>query len=166
MVTYAASLRPPAEASGSCPGAASAPWQWLINECQINYLRVDRIISEGDAVVRRAAQVEFRGAMNPLLMAAFPLAFLVTLGVAWRSRDRLATWAVVWGLANWLPFVLLAATGARITYLYYFLPVVPTAAIVLAVVLWRIGLPRWVGAAYVVAYALGFVAYFPFREIP
>jgi dolichyl-phosphate-mannose-protein mannosyltransferase len=166
MVEYGAGLKEPVARSGLCAGAVSAPWQWLINECQINYLSVDSIVRDGETIVARVPAVEFRGAMNPLLMAPLLLALLVSLGVAWRTGHRLATWAIVWGLANWLPYVFLVLASHRVTYIFYFLPVVPAAAGVLAVLLWRSTLPRWIGGVYAAAYVIGFLAYFPFRQVP
>ena len=167
IVEYGASLKEPVVRSGFCTGATSAPWQWLINECQINYLSVDSAIREGDAVVARVSAIEFRGAMNPILAGApLILSLTASFGLAWRTRDRLATWAVVWALANWLPYVLLVLVSQRVMYIFYFLPVIPAVAAALAVLLWRSGLPRWIGAAYVIAYVVGFVAYFPFRQVP
>jgi dolichyl-phosphate-mannose-protein mannosyltransferase len=166
MVEYGASLKEPVTRSGICSGATSAPWQWLFNECEINYLSVDSIVREGETIVAQTPAILFRGAMNPVLMAPLGLALLVSLGVAWRTGHRMATWAIVWGLANWLPYVLLVLVSHRVTYIFYFLPVVPAAAAALAVLLWRSTLPRWIGGVYSVAYVIGFVAYFPFRQLP
>jgi len=101
-----------------------------------------------------------------MLAAPLLLALFVSLGVAIRTGHRLATWAIVWGLANWLPYVMLVLVSHRVTYIFYFLPVVPAVGVVLAVLLWRSNLPRWVGGAYAVAYVIGFLAYFPFRQVP
>ena len=166
MVEYGAGLKEPVSRSGLCTGPESAPWQWLINECQINYLSVSSVIREGETVVGQVPAIEFRGAMNPMLIAPLLLAILVSVGVAVRTGHRLATWSIAWGLASWLPFVVLVLVSHRVTYIFYFLPVVPAAAAVLAVLLWRSGLPRWIGGAYAVAYVIGFLAYFPFRQIP
>ena len=62
--------------------------------------------------------------------------------------------------------MVLAIVNHRITYIYYFLPVVPAATAVSAILLRRSGLPRWIGGAYAVAYVVGFLAYFPFRQMP
>ena len=51
-------------------------------------------------------------------------------------------------------------------YIYYLLPVVPALAVAIAILLRRAGLPRVVTCGFLVAYAAGFVAYFPFRQIP
>jgi dolichyl-phosphate-mannose-protein mannosyltransferase len=166
MIEYGASLKEPGTRSGFCTGAASAPWQWLVNECQINYLSVDTVVREGETVVGRVSAIEFRGAMNPLLAGPLLLAFPVLVGYAWRTGNRLATWAIAWGLAGWLPYVLLVLVSHRVTYIFYFLPVIPAVAVALAVLLWRSGLPRWIGGLFVVMYVIGFIAYFPFRQVP
>jgi 4-amino-4-deoxy-L-arabinose transferase-like glycosyltransferase len=166
MVQYAAALEAPEDRGGLCTGASSAPWQWLINECQINYLRVDVTVTEGEEVVSRTATIDFRGALNPVLAGTIPLAALFVGWVAWRTRNVLAVWAIVWAAANFLPLVWLALVSQRVTYLYYFLPVVPALAVAVAILLTRARLPRAVVWGYLVAYAVGFLAYFPFREIP
>jgi dolichyl-phosphate-mannose--protein O-mannosyl transferase len=65
-----------------------------------------------------------------------------------------------------VPYVALALLSQRVTYLYYFLPVVPALAVATALVLRRSGLPRFVTVGYVVAFMAAFVAFFPFRQIP
>jgi predicted membrane-bound dolichyl-phosphate-mannose-protein mannosyltransferase len=166
MIRYGASLTQPLDHSGVCASATSAPWQWPFNDCEITYLRVDQTVTEGEEVVSRYATIDFRGALNPLLIGAVPIAFLHAAWRAWGPSDETSRWSVLWGLAHWLPFVLLALVAARVTYLYYFLPVVPALAIMVTTLLLRAGLPRIVLWGFVVAYAIGFAAYFPFRQIP
>lgn len=165
MVTYGANLRAPAT-SGFCPEADSRPWDWLFNECQITYLRRDVTVSVGDEVVSRRATVDFRGAFNPLLAAAVPLAGLFSLAYAWRTRSRLALWAVAWAAANYLPYVALAMFTPRIEYIYYALPLVPAFAVMVALFLTRLRLPAFARWGYLAAYGVGFLAYFPFRQVP
>jgi dolichyl-phosphate-mannose--protein O-mannosyl transferase len=166
MVSYGANLRRPMDSTGFCPEADSRPWQWIFNECQIAYLRVDVKVSVGEEVIAARPTIDFRGALNPLLSAAIPLAALWVTWYAWRTRDALALWAVAWGAANYLPYVALALTTNRIMYIYYFLPALPAVAAGIAILLTRAGLPRFVRVGFIVAYTLGFAAYFPFREIP
>jgi 4-amino-4-deoxy-L-arabinose transferase-like glycosyltransferase len=165
IVTYGANLRAPATA-GFCPKADSRPWDWLFNECQITYLRRDVTVRVSQNVVSRTATVDFRGAMNPLLVGAVPLAALFALWYAWRTRSRLALWAVAWAAANYLPYVALALFTDRIMYIYYALPLVPVMAIFVALLLVRARLPRFVRWGYLAAYVVGFLAYFPFRQVP
>jgi 4-amino-4-deoxy-L-arabinose transferase-like glycosyltransferase len=166
MVEYGANLRAPVDRAGICVTNDSNPWEWPFNECQITYLRVDVTTRAGDTVVSKTPTIDFRGALNPLLAGAIPLAVLFTIWMAWRTRNRLARWAAVWVAANYLPYVALAIINHRITYIYYFLPVIPAVAACIALLLLRGGLPRFVLAGFVAAYVLGFVAYFPFRSIP
>ena len=83
-----------------------------------------------------------------------------------RTRHRLTAWGLVWLGANYLPYYALAIVAHRITYLYYILPAIPALAVLTAVFLLRSQLPRVVAYGYVVASALAFLAYFPFRQIP
>jgi hypothetical protein len=54
----------------------------------------------------------------------------------------------------------------RSTYLYYMLPVVPAMAVATALLLQRARLPRAVTYVFVAAFAIAFLAYFPFRQLP
>jgi dolichyl-phosphate-mannose-protein mannosyltransferase len=166
MFEYGANLRSPVDRAGICATNDSLPWEWPFNQCQITYLRVDVTVRAGDKVVSKVPSIDVRGAMNPLLAGAIPLAFLFTTWLAWRTKHRLALWAVVWAAANYLPYVVLSFVNHRITYIYYFLPVIPAVAIAIALLLRRSSLPRFVTVGFVAAYVLGFLAYFPFRIIP
>ena len=165
IFTYGANLKAPITV-GLCPEADSRPWQWIFNECQINYYRSDVTVRTAGQIVAKYATIEFRGALNPFLAGAIPLAALYTAWYAWRTRDRLAIWAIAWGAANYVPYLVLAVFTPRIMYIYYALPLVPAAAIGIALLLTRAGLPRAVLWGFLAAYLIGFAAYFPFRQIP
>jgi predicted membrane-bound dolichyl-phosphate-mannose-protein mannosyltransferase len=166
MVSYGASLKEPDRREGACSGISSVPWQWPFNDCQINYLRVATTVKTSDGESATIPSIDVRGALNPLLAGAIPIAALFALAVASRGRNRLAAWAVAWAAANYLPYVVLSLVNHRVMYIYYFLPVVPALAIAVALLLSRSGLPRFVAWGFVAAFALGFLAYFPFRQIP
>ena len=166
MVEYGANLKASVDRAGICATNDSLPWEWPFNECQITYLRVDVTVRAGDRIVSKVPTIDFRGALNPILAGSIPLAMLFTTWWAWRSKNRMALWSVVWAAANYLPYVVLAIVNHRVTYIYYFLPVIPAIAIAAAVLLLRSGLPRFVLWGFVAAYTAGFVAYFPFRTIP
>ena len=166
MITYGANLNQPVGTVGICPKADSRPWQWPVNDCQIQYLRTDVSVKSGDNLVSRVARIDFRGAMNELLVGALPIAMLFTIWFAWRRRDGPALWAVSWAAANWLPYVFLGVVSNRIMYIYYFLPVVPAVATAIAILLLRSKLPRFVLWSYLALYVVGFIAYFPFRVFP
>jgi dolichyl-phosphate-mannose-protein mannosyltransferase len=165
IISYGAGLKAPLTV-GHCPEIDSKPWQWPFNDCQINYYRTDVTVKVGDTVTAKYPKIEFQGALNPLLASTIPLAALFMAWYAWRTRNRLALWALAWAATNYLPYVALALLTPRIMYLYYFLPLVPVAAAGLALLLTRAGLPRPVRWGYAALYLVGFVALFPFRQIP
>ncbi len=166
MLEYGANLGAPTTNTGFCPGADSLPWQWIFNECQIAYLRVDVTTRVGEEIVRSVPSIDFRGALNPLLAGMIPLSALFTVWYARRSGNQLALWAIAWGAANYLPYVALAIFTQRIMYIYYLLPAIPAIAAAIALLLARAGLPRIVLWLFIAAYVAGFAAYFPFRQIP
>jgi dolichyl-phosphate-mannose-protein mannosyltransferase len=166
MFEYGANLRGPVVQSGTCPGADSAPTQWLFNQCQITYVKVDVTVRAGEEVISTIPSIDVRGAMNPLLVAAIPFAILFAGWYAWRTNNLLARWAVVWAAANYLPYLVLEVFTQRVMYIYYMLPVVPALGVATAILLRRGALPRPVTWGFVIAYAVGFAAFFPFRQIP
>jgi 4-amino-4-deoxy-L-arabinose transferase-like glycosyltransferase len=166
MLEYGANLHWAHGLPTVCVTNESTPWQWLTNDCQMGYLRVATTVKVGDAVVAITPSVDFRGAMNPVLLGALPLAMLYTLWSAWRTGSTLARWSIAWAAANYLPYVFLAIVAQRITYIYYFLPVVPAVAVAIAILLRRSRLPGSLTWGFVAVYLVGFAAYFPFRTIP
>ena len=162
MVSYGTGLTN----GGSPSGIASDPWQWLVNQVQINYLQVDVNTLVNGKVVASHPSIAFIGALNPVLLAALPLAAPFALWLALRQGSRLALWSIVWGGVNYLPYYPLALLDHRIVYLYYMLPFVPALAVAVALLLLRARLPGVVAWGYLAAFALAFAAYFPFRQIP
>jgi len=165
MVSYGTGLQTRVSSAG-CPGADSQPWQWLFNDCEIGYFRVDVTVRAGDQIVSKVPTIDFRGALNPLLIGAVPIAALFMGWYAWRTRSQLAIWAITWTAANYLPYIPLALFTNRIMYIYYALPLVPSLAAGVALLLVRSGLPAVVRWGFLAAYMVGFIAYFPYRQIP
>jgi predicted membrane-bound dolichyl-phosphate-mannose-protein mannosyltransferase len=147
-------------------GIASSPWDWLLGRGSFDYLRVDVSVLANGATVATYPTIEFQGALSPVLIGAAPLVVIFGVWLAIRQRHRLAGYAAIWLAANYLPYYALAIVAHRITYLYYILPAIPALAVLTAVFLLRSQLPRVVAYGYVVASALAFLAYFPFRQIP
>jgi predicted membrane-bound dolichyl-phosphate-mannose-protein mannosyltransferase len=145
---------------------ASNPWDWLVGGGHFDYLRVDVSVLVNGQPQSTFPTVEFQGALSPILIGAAPLVGLFGIWLAVRTRHRLATWAVLWIAANYLPYYALAIVSHRVTYLYYVLPAIPALAILTAVFLLRARLPSLVTWGYLAASAVAFIAYFPFRQIP
>jgi predicted membrane-bound dolichyl-phosphate-mannose-protein mannosyltransferase len=165
IFTYGANLKA-VPSVGICPGIDSKPWQWLVNDCPIGYYLANTTTTVAGQVVARTATIDFRGVFNPLLVGAVPLSALFAAWYAWRTRNRLALWALTWGIANYLPYAILAVLTQRVMYIYYALPMAPAFAVGVALLLTRGGLPRFVRWAYLAGYLVAFAAYFPFRQIP
>jgi len=130
----------------------SVPWDWLLGGGQLDFLKTQTF--------------EIRAAINPILL--FSLAVIVPFGAwaAWRKRDQVAGFALLWAAATFVPFVALAALADRLMYLYYFLPTIPALAMLAAVFICRARLPRAVVWAYLAAMVAGFLVYFPFPAVP
>jgi dolichyl-phosphate-mannose-protein mannosyltransferase len=130
----------------------SRPWEWLLNIREIPYL------SQG--------VLHLRGLYNPFLVFAF---VPVVAWAAWLAAGRGASAALmVLALVGgcYLPLVAGSLLVPRPAYLYYFLPVIPAVAIGLAALGASARVPRAVKAGYLVAAAIAFVYYFPFRGWP
>jgi predicted membrane-bound dolichyl-phosphate-mannose-protein mannosyltransferase len=162
MLSYGVSLTGGAQPSG----ITSNPWDWLVNGGGFDYLRVNVNLTVNGQVVSSYPSVEFQAALNPVLIGTIWLAVPIAIVRAFRQGDRLAQWCLIWIAANYLSFFALVAITHRITYFYYILPTVPALAALTALMLLRSKLPSFVTVAYVAALVVGFVAYFPFRQIP
>jgi 4-amino-4-deoxy-L-arabinose transferase-like glycosyltransferase len=162
MLGYGFALQPTFNPSG----ITSAPWQWLVNEGQFDYLKTAVNTLVNGAVTGSRTTIEFRALLNPALIGAVPLAVLFAGWLAWRRREPLATWGLIWVGANYLPFWVLALFANRITYFYYILPSVPGLAVLITALLIHGRLPRIVVWGFLGATILAFIAYFPFRQVP
>jgi predicted membrane-bound dolichyl-phosphate-mannose-protein mannosyltransferase len=161
--TYAQLLRRQAPS-----GVESVPWQWLLNDVEIPYIKVEQQVRVGDELKENRPVVFFRGAMNPYVLDLWPLVLPFAACVWWARRPgaNLAALSLAWFAMMLLPFVAASLIGQRISYLFYFLPTLPSIVLATSGFLLTPGLPRPVLWVYLGAVLLGFYGYFPFRPVP
>lgn len=161
IFTYGTTLR----RSDGPSGIESHPWQWLWNEVQIPYLKVEQQVKVGDEIRESRTLVLFLGAMNPYVLQLWPLGLSFAAYTWWRRRGEanLGAWGLAWFVFTYAPFYVAILLGQRIVYLFYFLPTLPAVALMGSSFLIKAGLPRIVLWVYLAAVLLGFYGYFPFR---
>ena len=160
---------------------ASYPWEWLVNERKILYRVEGRALVVGDprsrqlnersgqvlpsGTIETAYSTLFLGAMNPFVVALL-LPGLVLGAYRWwwrRPGARLEALALAWVACTYLPYYPLSLLGGRITYIYYFLPVLPGLALLGSRALYGPRVPRLVVPLYLGAVLVGFALLFPFK---
>mgnify|MGYP001022095996 CR=1 FL=1 len=163
IVTYAQLLRRQAPS-----GVESTAWQWLWNDVAIPYLKVEQQVKAGDTVLENRPVVLFLGAMNPFVLALWPFALAISAHAWWKREPGSDAGALVlaWFAAVYAPFVAGSLIGQRISYLFYFLPVLPSIVVGGSLFLLRPGIPGVVRWVYLAAVLLGFYGYFPFKPVP
>ena len=144
----------------------SSPWQWLVNQVQMDYFVSNHIVSKQAGVTLTRTMVHLRGAMNPLIIGAAPFGFFFVVWRAWKFGDTLAMFALAWIAVNYLPYYPLQIVAHRDSYLFYMLPTVPALVIALAQFLRQAALPQIVVLGYCAAVVVAFVLYFPFQLFP
>jgi dolichyl-phosphate-mannose-protein mannosyltransferase len=164
IITYGAALRRPSGPSG----IESYPWQWLWNDTEIPYIKLEQQVKRGEEIIENRPIVLFLGAMNPYVLQLWPLGLAFVAWEWWRRRPgaRLGALALAWFVMTYAPFLAASLIGQRISYLFYFLPTLPAVVLAGSYFLLRAGLPRPVTWAYLAAVLLGFYGYFPFKPVP
>lgn len=163
IVTYAQLLRRQAPS-----GVESTAWQWLWNDVQIPYLRVEQQVRAGDRVLENRPVIAFLGAMNPFVLGLWPFALGIA-AYAWWKREPLGdlgALVLAWFAMVYAPFVAGSLIGQRISYIFYFLPVLPAVVLGGSLFLLRPGIPRVVLWVYLAAVLMAFYGYFPFKLVP
>ncbi len=160
MLNYSAAL------SSTCPnGIISCPWQWLLNQITIPYLKVNVSQTSG-GLTTSYISVNFEGAMNPAISFLTIPALLYCAYNYFQRRDDLSLVSLVLFAATYLPFYPGVILGERVTYLFYFLPAVPAVCAAIAYMIADTKLPRLVVIFYLAVVLYIFIVMFPFQRIP
>lgn len=144
----------------------SAPWQWLVNQEPIVYLKVSNDVRVDGKLVQSQPVVDFQGEMNPYVIFLAPLVLAYLLVRAVTTRESLPLFLLALAGATYLPSVLTATLDHRASYIYYFLPVLPALCAGIAYLMLDRRLPRYLPVAYALGVVFGFAMLFPFRAIP
>jgi predicted membrane-bound dolichyl-phosphate-mannose-protein mannosyltransferase len=160
MTEYARLLRRQAPS-----GTESLPWQWLWNDVEVPYLRVDQQVRAGDEILESRPIVWFRGAMNPFVLTVWPVALSFAAYCVWKRRpgSETAALTLAWFAASLLPFMAASLIWQRISYIFYFLPVLPSIVIAAGACFLAPGVPRLILCGYLLAVLIGFYGFFPYR---
>jgi predicted membrane-bound dolichyl-phosphate-mannose-protein mannosyltransferase len=160
ILNYSAAL------TSSCPnGIISCPWQWLLNQLTIPYLKVNVQQTSG-TVTSSYVSVSFEGAMNPAISFLTIPALLYCAYTYYDRRDDLSLVSLILFAATYLPFYPAVIIGERVTYLFYFLAAVPAVCAAIAYMIADTKLPKFVIIFYLAVVVYIFIVMFPFPRIP
>ena len=160
ILNYSAAL------TSTCPnGIISCPWQWLLNQVTIPYLRVNVQQTSG-TVSTNYVSISFEGAMNPAIAFLTIPALLYCSYNYIQRRDDLSLVSLVLFAATYLPFYPAAIFGERVTYLFYYLGAVPAVCAAVAYMIADTKLPKFVIVFYLAVVVYIFIVMFPFQRIP
>ncbi len=147
-------------------GIQSYPWQWLLNQVQIPYLKVDVNKIVDSAVVGTYTSVHFNGAMNPLIIYLTLPTILYAAYIFFTRRDDLSLLSIAWFAGTYLPFIPMALLWNRIMYLFYFLNTIPSVCIAITLMALDQKPPKIIMGLYLLAVVGMFVMMFPFKAVP
>jgi len=146
-------------------GIQSNPWQWLLNQVQIPYLKVDVNKIVDGTVVGTYTRTHFNGAMNPLIIYLTLPTVLYQMYLYFTRRQDISLFAIAWFAGTYLPFIPMALLWNRIMYLFYFLNTVPSVCIAIASMALDQRPPKIVMGLYLLAVVGMFVMMFPFKAV-
>jgi dolichyl-phosphate-mannose-protein mannosyltransferase len=147
-------------------GIESYPWQWLINEVKIPYLTTNVDVRVDGKLISSRPSIAFQGVMNPVIICLTIPTVVYSAYAAYRKGDSTALFVLAWFGATYLPYYPMSIIGHRIMYLFYFLPALPSVCLAIAYLFRDRRVDRWVMLSYLFSVIVGFVALFPFRQIP
>jgi dolichyl-phosphate-mannose-protein mannosyltransferase len=146
-------------------GIESYPWQWLLNEVKIPYIRVDVEVYENTQLISSKPAIYFLGAMNPFILYLTIPAIVYCIYSAFKKQEKVAVFAVTWFVMTYLTFYPMSIIGHRIMYLFYFLPTLPSLCLAISHLFLATRPHRIILLIYIVTVLFGFFMLFPFKTI-
>jgi predicted membrane-bound dolichyl-phosphate-mannose-protein mannosyltransferase len=147
-------------------GIESYPWQWLLNQVEIPYLKVDVNVYSNETIVKTFTSIHFVGAMNPAIIFLCIPAIIYSAYSFYEKKEDVTLFSIVWFAATYLPFYPMALILHRIMYIFYFLNTVPSVCIAISYLFLDQKPPLIIILIYSIAVVLGFALLFPFKTIP
>jgi dolichyl-phosphate-mannose--protein O-mannosyl transferase len=147
-------------------GIESYPWQWLLNQVEIPYLKVDVNVYSNETIIKTFTSIHFSGAMNPAIIYLCIPAIVYSAYSFYEKKEDITLFSIIWFTATYLPFYPMALILHRIMYIFYFLNTVPSVCIAIAYLFLDQKPPLIVILIYSIAVILGFAFLFPFKTIP
>ena len=161
ILNYTRALTTPAPT-----GIMSYPWQWLLNQVQIPYLKVDVNKMVDGQVTGSYTSIHFNGAMNPLIIY-LTVPSIIYAGYLFVTRkDRTSLLSLAWFAGTYLPFIPMALLWNRVMYLFYFLYTIPSVCIAIALMALDQRPPKLILGLYLLSVIAMFVMMFPFKSVP
>ncbi len=147
--------------TSDCPnGIISCPWQWLLNQVEIPYLKGVINTPLGSYFVN------FIGAMNPGILFMTVPAVLYAAYRYQKKREDLTLFIAIWFAVTYLPYFPLVLFLRRVTYIFYFLDTIPAVCAAIAYLLIDYDIPFPVVLSYIAVVMFSFGYMFPFKGIP
>lgn len=147
-------------------GIQSYPWQWLINQVQMPYIKVTGDIYVDGQLVGTKILVAFIGAMNPFIIYLCIPAMAYIAYKYFRGGDEFALFNIVWFICTYLPYYPMVILGNRIVYIFYFLNTLPSVCAAIGYFFIDKRTPPVLSGIYMGLVLVGFIIFFPFKVIP
>ncbi len=161
ILNYTKALTTPAPT-----GIMSYPWQWLLNQVQIPYLKVDVNKMVDGQVIGSYTSIHFNGAMNPLIIYLTVPSIIYAGYLFFTRKDRTSLLCLAWFAGIYLPFIPMALFWNRVMYLFYFLYTIPSVCIAISMMALDQRPPKLVLGLYLLSVIAMFVIMFPFKSVP
>ncbi|MBS7655879.1 glycosyltransferase family 39 protein [Candidatus Bathyarchaeota archaeon] len=147
-------------------GIESYPWQWLLNQVEIPYLKVDVNVYSNETIIKTFTSIYFVGAMNPAIIYLCIPAIVYSAYSFYEKSEEITLFSVILFAATYLPFYPMSLILHRIMYIFYFLNTIPSVCIAISYLFLDQKPPWIIILIYSMAVVAGFAFLFPFKAIP